>query len=163
MLAMKRISSGLAPLAIWIDGPYDGVLQRVSRLRKRSLAHGLYGVVGRQLRRLAGGCLAVTHRAANGKDTYFMHVPCTQGRAWENMALNTAGAASSADSRMGALPLESTITRSTTARSGTSMAVTYSGSASVHHSSDTNTSSAAQLRFSGASSKIGAAAHVDKA
>ena len=43
------------------------------------------------------------------------------------------------------------------------MAVTYSGSASVHHSSDTNASSAAQLRFSGASSNTGAAVHADKA
>ena len=42
------------------------------------------------------------------------------------------------------------------------MAVTYSGSASVHHSSDTNASNAAQLRFSGASSNIGAAVHVGR-
>ena len=91
-----------------------------------------------------------------------MHARSAQGRAWENMALKTAGAASSADSRTGALPLWSTMTRSITARRGTTMAVTYSGSASVHHSIDTNASSAAQLRFSGASSKMGAAAHADQ-
>lgn len=82
------------------------------------------------------------------------------GRACENMALNTAGAASCADRRTPPpSPPRSTMTRSTTASSGTSMAVTYSGSASVHQSSDTKASSAAQLRFSGASGNTGAAAH----
>lgn len=82
------------------------------------------------------------------------------GRACENMALNTAGAASCADRRTPPpSPPRATMTRSTTASSGTSMAVTYSGSASVHQSSDTKASSAAQLRFSGASGNTGAAAH----
>ncbi len=65
--------------------------------------------------------------------------------------------ASGALLRWGVFPLSSIMTRSTTARRGTSMDVTYSGRASVHHRMDTAASSARQFCF-GASSKIGTAA-----
>lgn len=48
--------------------PIRWVLQPTfSRLRKRGLANSLPGVIGRQLRRLGGGCLIMTHAGATGK------------------------------------------------------------------------------------------------
>ena len=68
-----------------------------------------------------------------------------------------ASAASGALLRWGVFPLLSIMTRSTTARKGTSMDVTYSGRASVHHRMDTAASKARQFCLGG-SSKIGTAA-----
>ena len=65
------------------------------------------------------------------------------------MDFRMASAASGALMRCGVFPLPSTITRSRTARKGTSMDVTYSGRASVHHRMETTASSARQFCLAG--------------